>query len=155
MKEIIVYTGEYKETKQSVLVSDYFMCCVGIYTMGFNFASLGHIWTSTSYEFDLEYGHANKIYQAINTIAKNIDEKPIFWGIIRGIEPYGKNNPNMIMLENSLSFMDNYFEGSVVNRLRDLQSRYVKVDFINRQITTDSGSYYPEELLDKRKVKIK
>lgn len=150
MTEIMVNTGKYKETKTAVLVSDHFKFCVGIYTIGLNFASLGHIWTSTSYEFDEDYKIAHKIFEAINTIDKNIDQKPIFWGIIRGVEPYNDNNPNMIMFEDSVKFMEDYLEEKDITKLDDIVSKFVRVDYSKQLIISDEGFYKTSEL---RKVK--
>ncbi len=59
---IEINPGEFKETSKENLYSTAFDCCIGIYVIGERFSSLGHIETSTSYEFDLDYGHSIKFY---------------------------------------------------------------------------------------------
>lgn len=137
---IEVNTGEFKETSTDIMFSTAFDCCVGIYVIGKHFSSLGHINTSTSYEFDLDYGHSIKFYQAMETIKKNndISNHVVYWGIVNGLQPYPKNNPNIIMINNSIKFLEDYFKEKNLIRMKDITSYSITIDPLKKEIKSDS-----------------
>ncbi len=86
----------------------------------------------------------------MNTIIKNknISDQVVYWGIINGLQPYPKYNPNIIMIDSSIKFLEDYFKNKNIIRIEDTTSYSVNINPLKKEITVDDKtiSIYKEAI---------
>jgi ABC-type polysaccharide/polyol phosphate transport system ATPase subunit len=63
--------------------------------------------------------------------------------LVNGIKPYPPNNPNIMMVNDSIGYLEEYFKEKKIEnivRIKDITSFSITIDHLKKEIKNDSNT---------------